>query len=74
MVTTMAGIGRAVALARRAYGRARAAGGVSPLIIDRLWADTLMAIEHQPADISAEMLRRTEHLMVLIEDRARWVR
>ena len=34
---------------------------------------TLLAIEHAPADAAAEMLRRTEHLMVvLIEDRGRW--
>src|SRR5262249_4314512 len=61
---------QAKALARRAYGRARAAGSLSSAVVDKLWADTLVAVADQPATAVAEMLRRTEHLFVLIEDRA----
>jgi len=50
------------AAARRAYGRARAAGGLAPVVVDRLWSETLMAIDGQPAPAASEML----------EDRARW--
>jgi hypothetical protein len=35
--------------ARRAYGRVLAAGSLSSVVVDRLWSDTLMAVEHQPA-------------------------
>jgi hypothetical protein len=65
---------QARALARAAYKRARGAGGLSSAIIDQLWSDTLMRIEGKPPETAAEMLRRTEHLMVLAEDRARWPR
>jgi hypothetical protein len=64
---------RAKALARRAYDRARAAGSLSSVVVDRLWSDTL-AVEHQPAATATEMLVRAQHLFVLIEDRARWPR
>ncbi len=60
--------------ARRAYGRAQGSGGLAPVVIDRLWADTLTAVDGQPAATAAEMLRRTEHLFVLLEDRAHWPR
>jgi hypothetical protein len=59
---------------RRAYSRARKAGGMSTVVIDSLWADTLLAIDGQPAEAASEMLRRTAHIFVLIEDRARWPR
>jgi hypothetical protein len=62
---------RAKALARRAYDRARAARSLSSVVVDRLWSDTLLAVEHQPAATATEMLVRTQHLFVLIEDRAR---
>ncbi len=60
------------ALARRAYGRARGAGRLSSVVVDKLWADTLLAVDGQPSVTATEMLRRTEHLFVLIEDRASW--
>jgi hypothetical protein len=66
--------GQAKALARWAYCGARAAGGLSSVVVDKLWADTLVAVADQPATAAGEMLRRTEHLFVLIEDRARWPR
>lgn len=62
------------ALARAAYGRARAAGGLSSVIVDGLWSDTLLAVDGQPATTATEMLVRAQHLFVLIEDRARWLR
>jgi hypothetical protein len=57
-------------LARRAYARARAAGSLSSVVVDKLWSDTLLAVTDAPPTAAAEMLRRTAHLFVLIEDRA----
>ena len=51
-----------------------AAGGLSSGAVDRLWSDTLLAVEHQPAATATEMLVRAQHRFVLIEDRARWPR
>ena len=59
---------------RRAYGRARKTGGLAPFMIDRLWAATLMACNGRAAVTQAEMLRRTEHLFVLLRDSATWAR
>lgn len=64
----------AKACARRAYDRARGAGSLSSVVVDKLWADTLVAVADQPAGTAGEMFRRAEHLFVLIEDRARWPR
>jgi hypothetical protein len=64
----------AKASARRAYQRAKAAGGLTALTADRYWADTLTAIAKQPRETATEMLRRTEHLLILIADRASWKR
>jgi hypothetical protein len=65
---------QAKALAQRAYGRARALGSLSSVLVDKLWSDTLVAVTDQPAATAAEMLRWTEHLFVLLEDRASWPR
>jgi hypothetical protein len=64
----------AKASARRAYDRARGAGGLAPVVVDRLWADTLTAVDGQPAITAAEMFRRSEHLFVLLADRGAWPR
>jgi hypothetical protein len=63
----------AKALARTACDRARA-GSLSSVVVDRLWSDTLVAVDGQPAATATEMLVRAQHLFVLIEDRARWPR
>jgi hypothetical protein len=64
----------AKASARRAYDRARSAGGLAPVLVDRLWADTLVAVDGQPGETAVQMYRRTEHLFVLVADRATWPR
>jgi hypothetical protein len=61
-------------LATAAYSRARTAGSLSSVVVDRLWSDTLLAVEHPPAATATEMLVRAQHLFVLIEDRGRWPR
>jgi hypothetical protein len=61
-------------LAYRAYKRARAGAALAPVVVDRIWADTLLAVADQPAITASEMMRRTQHLFVLIEDRANWPR
>jgi hypothetical protein len=64
----------AKATARRSYQRARKVGGRSAVLADTFWSETLFAIDgHEPATQS-EMWRRTEHLMVLLHDRAAWPR
>ncbi len=60
--------------ARLAYDRARKAGGLAPVVIDKLWSETLLAAEGRPAVTAAEMYRRSEHLFVLLHDRAAWAR
>jgi hypothetical protein len=65
-------VAEAKASARRAYVRARKAGGLSTTVIDQLWAHTLVTCEGHEAAMQAEMLRRTEHLFVLLEDRGEW--
>ena len=65
---------QAKTLARRAYGRARDADSLSSAVVDRLWSDTLLAVDGQPAATATEMLVPAQHLFVLLEDRARWPR
>jgi hypothetical protein len=36
--------------------------------------DTLLRAEGRPANIAAEMYRRSEHLFELVADRAKWPR
>jgi hypothetical protein len=67
-------VAQAKALCRRAYGRARAAGGLATAIADRVWSDTLMAAENQRPGTRAEMYARTRMLFELIRDRASWPR
>jgi hypothetical protein len=62
------------ALTRRGCGRAEAAGGFPSVIVDEFWSDTLMTVNVQSPTAAAEIFRRIEHIFVLIEDRARWLR
>jgi hypothetical protein len=61
-------------LARRAYGRARGSGGLAPVLIDNVWTRVLLAVDGQPAEVQAELFRRAEHFMVLVEDMSQWPR
>jgi hypothetical protein len=65
---------QARALARRAYGRARGSGGLAPVLIDNVWTRVLLAVDGQPAEVQAELFRRAEHWMVLVEDMSQWPR
>jgi len=64
----------AKASARAAYHRARQAGGLAPVLADRLWADALSACNGCDAVIEGEIMRRTQHFLALIEERAKWPR
>jgi hypothetical protein len=46
--------------------RARIAGGRLAI-----WTDTLLRAEGRPSVMAAEMFRRSEHLFVLVADRAK---
>jgi hypothetical protein len=58
--------------ARAAYTEARNAGALSPAIVDKLWADTLLAVEGEPASVASEMYTRSQHLFILLCDRGTW--
>ena len=60
--------------ARRAYGHARKAGGLATAIADRLWSETLMAVEGKRTETRAEMFSRTATLFALLADRQTWPR
>lgn len=64
----------AKASALAAYHQARHAGGLAPAMADRLWADALSACSGCGAVAEAEIMRRTQHLLGLIEERAKWPR
>src|ERR1051325_7187685 len=54
--------------------RAKAGGWLAPGLIDNVRCPTLLAIDGQPVAVQAELLRRREHSMVLVEDMRRWPR
>jgi hypothetical protein len=62
------------ALARRAYKAAREAEPIPSAIVDRLWLNTLRAVELAPPTAQAKMWRRHETLCVLLLDQHRWPR
>jgi hypothetical protein len=43
-------------------------------IVDRLWSDSLSACAKGDVVMQCEVMRRTQHLMILISDRAAWPR
>lgn len=55
--------------ARRAAARADPALG---WLIDKIWAETLAAIDHQPVGRRDEMLRRVRILFQILTDRRGW--
>jgi hypothetical protein len=58
--------------ARDAYQHAKATGGLASALADRVWSETLLAIEKQRAANQAEMLNRTTNLFGLLIDRQSW--
>jgi len=64
----------AKAQCRAAYGRAKSAGGFATDTADKLWADTLMAVERQPPGKKMEMYARTASLFALLAERETWPR
>jgi hypothetical protein len=71
---TLDPVAQARAAARRAYGHARDAGGLATAIADRLWSETLMAVEDKRTETRAEMFSRTATLFALLVDRQTWPR
>jgi hypothetical protein len=65
---------QARAAARRAYGHAREAGGLATAIADRLWSETLMAVDGKRTETRTEMFSRTATLFALLADRQTWPR
>jgi hypothetical protein len=66
--------GRHKELARAAYRAARAAAPIPPTLIDRLWANALLAAEIAPPVVAARMYRRSETLLRLLVDQHNWKR
>ena len=64
----------AKAQCRAAYGRCKGAGGLATAIADKLWADTLLAVEGQRPGTKAEMYARTASLFMLLAERQAWPR
>ena len=59
---------------RADYGRAKDAGGLATAIADKLWADTLLAVEGQRPGTKAEMYAQTSSLFKLLAERETWLR
>jgi hypothetical protein len=57
--------------ARAAYRRARKLGAAPAGMLDRWWADTLVACTDQPERTQAVLLHRSEVLFALLADRTR---
>jgi hypothetical protein len=67
-----AALAQARANCRRAYGRAKAAGGLTALTTTRYYAETLTAVRGKPLAVQVEMFERTAMLLRLLADRAEW--
>ncbi len=65
-------LSEARAAAHRAYLRAKEVGGLAPVLLDRLWSDTLLCAQFQREAGAAAAFRHTEHLCERIEERGRW--
>ncbi len=59
---------------RYAYDAAKRRAGLSGVLLDRRWSDTLTAVEGQRPGTRAEMYDRTRLLFELLADRATWPR
>jgi hypothetical protein len=57
---------------RRAYDQARKVDAASGALLDRWWADTLLAVEGQPTAARDVMLTRTAILFEIMSDRRGW--
>jgi hypothetical protein len=61
------------ARARKAWQEARARSALPVGLVDRLWAEGLIATRQAPPDVALVMLYRTEVLFRLLRDRAGWL-
>jgi hypothetical protein len=59
--------------ARAAYECARRGDAKTAALYDHLWSETLLALDGKPADMRAEMLRRTAILFEILVDRRGWL-
>ena len=55
--------------ARRAYEHAKRNAGMFGLVLDRLWSETLLAVDGARVANRIEMFRRTRMLFDLLADR-----
>jgi len=62
----------AKAQCRAAYDRAKHAGGLATALADKLWADTLRAVQGQRPGMKSEMYARTTSLFLLLAERETW--
>ena len=63
----------AKAQVRKAYQAARKQCPAPTTMLDKWFADTLMACQGVPEHVQVTMLRRTATLFVLLVDRTRWL-
>jgi hypothetical protein len=59
--------------ARKAWQAARGRSALPAAIVDRLWADGLVATRQAPARVAMVMMYRSEVLFRLLQDRAGWL-
>jgi hypothetical protein len=65
-------LAQAKARCRRAYDQARRADPRSAVLYDRWLAETLLAADGQPGNLSAEMFRRMAIALEIMADRTGW--
>jgi hypothetical protein len=59
--------------ARKAWQAARQRSALPPVMIDKLWADGLLAARSAPAGVASVMMYRSEVLFSLLCDRGGWL-
>jgi hypothetical protein len=59
--------------ARSAWQEARSRSVLSGALIDRLWSETLIAVQQAPLHVRPVLAYRSEVLFKLLVDRARWL-
>jgi hypothetical protein len=61
------------ARARKAWQEARSRSVLSGALIDKLWSETLIAVQQAPLHVRPILAYRSEVLFRLLVDRARWL-
>jgi hypothetical protein len=61
------------AMARRAWQEARARSALPVGLVDRLWAEGLIATRQAPPNVALIMMHRTAVFFALLRDRAGWL-